>query len=355
MPILMVLFGLSILILVLTDVLVTTLTMGGGGPITGKLSSRLWRVALGVHKRGSNHRLLTIMGWVVAMGIPCLWMLFTWLGWTLLFSAYEEAVVNATTKVPAQIWERVYFTGYTLSTLGMGDYQPQGAVWQLATAIASANGFVLVTLEIAYLLPVISAVILKRQISLYIAALGGTPDEIILRAWNGTDFGQFDQHLIALTGMLTQMTESYLAYPILHYFHTVERSKAFVLSVVTLDDALTLLSYGVQEGQKPDRAALEPLRRASSAFLKTLRSAYIEPSSHNPPLPPLDRIRECGIPTKSDRQFWDDTKYVTHRRQLLLALVKHDGWTWDAVASSKSTNRGHSLDDETPIEEAILH
>lgn len=347
--------GLLILIFVMFDVLVTTLTTNGAGSISGRLSYGLWWIALRIHRRHSNHRLLTVTGWIILMGTPLVWICLAWIGWAILFCGGDTAVVNSESDLPASIWERIYFTGYTLSTLGVGDYQAQGAIWQLATALASANGFFLFTLAIAYLLPVIAAVVLKRQIALYISALGGTPDDLLNRAWNGKDFGQLSQHLIVLTPMLTGMVESYLAYPILNYVHTPERSKSFVLSVVTLDEALTLLYYGVEKSCRPDKAALNPLRRASSAFLKTLKSAYVEPASENPTLPPLALLRDQGIPVVSDQEFLEATKHFILRRKLLLALVKHDGWNWDSVSSTATTNRASSLDDETAIEKPELN
>ena len=50
-----------------------------------------------------------------------LWLILTWLGWSLVFAASANAVVDATTAAPATIGQRVYFAGYTLLTLGNGD------------------------------------------------------------------------------------------------------------------------------------------------------------------------------------------------------------------------------------------
>ncbi|MGF1482660.1 MAG: ion channel [Cyanophyceae cyanobacterium] len=355
MSILLAVLGLLIVLMTTLDALVTTLTVGGAGIITGRISSALWWVALQIHRQRSNHRMLATMGWVILVGLVLVWLFLTWFGWTLLFSATEGAVVKASNLQPASIWERIYFTGFTISTLGMGDYQPQGIFWQMATAVASANGFFLVTLGVAYLLPVVSAATAKRSLAIYLSSLGGTGDEILTRTWNGKDFGQLDQHLINLTPLLSTLGESHLTYPVLHYFHSLERSRAMVLSIVALDEALTLLHYAVEETYRPDAAALEAARRASAAFLKTLKSAYLNPSSHSPPFPALDLLRIRGIPTVSDEEFWQATKQITRRRQLLLALVHNDGWTWEAVASSKTTNRASSLDDETIIEDAVLN
>ncbi len=347
--------GIVILIYTTFDVLVTTLTVGGGGPITSRISSGIWWLVLQIHQKKSSHRLLSITGLVLLTGIALAWYLLTWVGWTFIFCAENSAVVNASSKIPADTWERIYFVGYNISTLGMGDYQAQGIVWQITTAISSASGFFLVTLSIAYLLPIVSAASEKRAFATYISSLGGTADEILSRAWNGQDFGELSSHLSSLTPTLTDQGEKHLAYPVLHYFHSVERARSLPLSLIALDEALTLLQYGIPQKYQPEPSVLGPVRRASAAFLKTLKSAYLEPASHNPQFPSLEMLRNKGIPTVSDEEFWENTKIITKRRRFLLALAENDGWTWDAICSTLTTNRASSLDDETLIDDVMLH
>lgn len=348
-------FGLFLIIITQIDIWFTTLTLGGGGPFTGRFSAWLWLGVLKIHQRSSNHRLLSTVGFLLLISIPIVWFFFTWLGWVSLFSSMPSAVIGASDKLPASILERFYFAGFTLSTLGMGDYQPQGAFWQLLTTIASIQGFFQVTLTFAYLIPIVSAASNKRAFAAYITCLGGTPDEIITRAWNGKDFGQFDQHLIALTPMLTQQGEIHLTYPILHYFHSVERTRSAVLSVVTLDEALTILQYGMPTEYQPDGAALKATRRAIAAFLNTLNTAYIKPASIDPPLPNLNLLQKHQIPLVSTEQFHTAVRPLTRRRRLLLGLLDNEGWQWDAIASSRVTSRGSHLDDETTIDQANVH
>jgi hypothetical protein len=339
--------GILILAIIVVDVVVTTLTLGGGGPLTSRLSAGMWWVALQFRRGRGRRSLLGVMGWGLLIAIALLWFVGSWIGWVLIFDSTGTGVVTSLNKLPATFWETVYFTGYTLSTLGLGDYQPNGTIWEIATSIASMSGFFLVTLTFAYLLPVIGAATQRRQLALYISSLGGTPDEIIARAWTGKGFGELSQHLISLSPMVIQQGENHLTYPILHYFHTVDRSRAIALSIVCLDEALTLLNYGVAPEFRPDPSALESCRRANAAFLKTLKSAFITPDSDWPDAPPLDLLRRYGIPTVSEAEFLDAIKQdrIAQRRHLLLALVRNDGWTWDAVASSHTTNRGQRLDD----------
>ena len=355
MSFLLLISGFILLAVVSSDVLVTTLTFKGGGFLTDRFSSWLWQIAIKMHQYKSNHRQLSIVGLFLILGMLVLWYLLTWTAWSLIFCSFQDAIMNSSDQEPASIWGRIYFTAYTITTLGRGDYLPQDTIWHLLTGLAAANGFFLVTLSIAYLFPVISAATKKRILAVYLSSLGGTGDEILARAWNGKDFGNLDQHLIALTPLISELSEQHLAYPVLHYFHSRERSRSLPLSIAALDEAMTLLQYAVLENYRPDPASVNPLRRACAAFLQTLKSAYLEPSNHEPTLIPLELLRNTGIPTVSDRSFKNATSHINQRRKLLLALIRNDGWSWNSIASSKTTSRAESLSDYTMVNSRVLH
>ena len=348
MQILLFFLGTSLLILVTLDILVTTLTMRGGGILTSRLSTWIWQIALRIHYRHKNHKLLLVTSWAILMSIALSWYFLFWIGWSLVFISSDSAVVKGPeNNTPAGIWERIYFVGYTISTLGLGKYIPSNPFWQILTAIASMTGFALITVTFAYLLPVVSAAANARKVAMYITSLGGTADDILIRAWTGQDFGKLDQHLINLSPMVIQAAENHLTYPILHFFHSLDRARSIAQSIVALDEALTLLQYGVKPPHRPDHTVLNSIRRAIAIYLKTLRSAYLKPSIQNPPHPPLEQLRKAEIPTVSDLEFSQAIKPIYQRRRLLLAMLENDGWTWDNIASLQTTNRGHNLDDET--------
>jgi len=344
MQIFLVFLGLVIIGFTLSDLLLTTLTLDGGGPLVNTLARWIWKAMLRHHRCASSQRLLSFTGLGILLSTTLLWLSLVWAGWTLIFSASDQAVVNADSKEPVGLWERAYFTGYTLFTLGLGDYVPQGAIWQLATAIAAANGFVLVSLTITYLVPVISAAAQKRQLAAYISSLGKTSDDIILKAWNGKNFAALTQHLVSLTPMLLLHGQRHLAYPVLHYFHSSERYTAATLSVAVLDETLTLLKYGIEPVAQIDRLTLYAARQAMSVFLETLSSTFLEPATEAPPIPALDRIRAGGIPTVSDEAFYSAVSGLARRRQLLLALVQSHGWDWDDVCTARTAYLSRPLD-----------
>jgi Ion channel len=319
--------GAVLVLAVNFDVLWTTLRMAGAGPLTSWVTNLLWRLAL---KATPSHRALSATGFLIVLLTVGLWIGLVWLGWILVLGIDPGAVVDSRSGQPADLWARVYYAGFTLITLGNGDYVPNGRVWQVLSPVAAANGFFLVTLVITYLVPLMSAALQRRQLAVHIATLGKTPQEFLLRAWDGRSFGRLADHLIGLTFPIMGLGEGHLAYPVLHCFHSSERESAMAPNIVVLDEVLTLIE-GIAPEQQPDRVAIYPLRGAIDLLLATLADAHLEPEKHPPPLPDLRTLRAAGIPTVDDETFRCSLEAATDRRRLLFGLVEKEGWHWDDV------------------------
>jgi hypothetical protein len=244
-----------------------------------------------------------------------------------------RAVLQAATGQPANLWERIYFAGATIVTVGNGEYQPDGPGWHLVSMIAAANGLSMFTLIVTYLLPIVNAELDRRRLAVYITTLGRTPHEILIRAWNGSSFGRLPDHLIALTLPMLEVGQSHLAYPVLHCVHSQTRESALAPSVAVLDEAITLFA-GVCPEQRPDKCAFYPLRQAVAEFLSTLAEAHLEPKREPPPTPSLDPLREAGILTVTDEEFRLALETLGDRRRLLLGLVEEEAWRWEDVTRS---------------------
>ncbi|MDB5290696.1 MAG: Ion transport 2 domain protein, partial [Phycisphaerales bacterium] len=308
----------------------------GGAPLTTRICHRLAKIFLAIHhRRRGSRKLLAAMGLFAVVGTVLTWTVLIWAAWTLIFCGGERALVSTETKEPADMVARAYFAGYTIFTLGLGDYRPEGWVWQIATSIASGSGFLLFGLAIAYTVPVVAAATQKRQLALCIWSLGKSPDDIIIRAWNGMDTTALGPHLVQLTAMLALLGESHLTYPVLHYFHSSKRSSSVAASVASLDEALTVLECGLQKGCSLDLPSLGAARESISEYLQTLKPALIAPAAQVPPPPSLRSLRESGVPVVEDGLFETAVAALASRRRLLLAIVLNEGWTWDDVWPAK--------------------
>ncbi|HKI06374.1 MAG TPA: two pore domain potassium channel family protein, partial [Thermoanaerobaculia bacterium] len=310
MRIILGLLGIALVLLVIYDVIWTTLRLQGAGPLTSWVTTALWRLSLKVTR---THKTLAIAGFDIVLFTVALWIGLIWIGWALVMNMSPHAVVNAATGQPVQFWERLYVVGANLITFGTTEYQPDGAAWHLVATLAAANGFFLIGLVITYLLPLVQAVQQRREIAVYISALGATPDEILRQAWNGSSFGRLGDHLIGLTPLMMALGQGHLNYPVLHCFHSRNREAAIAPMVAVLDETLMLLE-GIEPKSCPDRVAVYPLRGAIQQLLSTLAEAHLEPEKVPPPAPSLDGLREAGIPTRADDEFRRRVDGLTDRR-----------------------------------------
>ncbi|TYP88604.1 potassium channel family protein [Blastococcus xanthinilyticus] len=325
---LLIVAGVLLVLAVYGDALATTLTVGGAGPLTRTVLARLWRLLLGLHRPDSSSKLLTGAGAGLLFTTVLLWVAGIWAGWTLVFAG-SDTVVDAQTSLPAGFADVAYYAGFTVFTLGVGDFTASDPAGRFVTALASFGGLFLITLAITYLLSVIGAVVERRAIAVRINALGRSSGEIVAKGWNGSSFSSaFVQQLVALTGQLSTTAEQHLAYPVLHYFRSGQPNTAAPVAVGRLDDAMLLLRAGVAPDARPDDSAVDPVRDVIARYLETASATSTAAPAGTPPAPDLAALRAAGIPAVTDEEFARAAEDEEPRRRLLHQLVKSNGWSW---------------------------
>lgn len=310
--------GLLLVAFVVLDALWTTVSAQGGGPLSRRLSGGVWRAL--TWRAGPRSTRRQVAGVVGLLASTAAWIVLLWLGWGLVFGSAASAVVASSSPVPAGPWERVYFVGFTLFTLGVGDFVPGGDLWRVLTVLASLSGLFLVTLAITYLLPVLQAAVDKRQLAAAVSGLGSTGAEIAAlgsRAPQG-----LSRQLEAVAAALTLHTERHLVYPVLHYFESGERATALAPNVAALSDAL-LLCEALPADRRPDAAALTTVRSALGGYLDTMDDVFLDAEDDAPPIPspPAALDIDAAVVASSAGDHDRD-------RRRLLALVRQSGWGW---------------------------
>ena len=333
MGVLLVGLGLAAVLVVILDVVWTAAAAGSGaGPLSGRLSARLWRVALAVGRRpaGPRHRFLTVAGIALVVVVVLVWATTAWLGWWLVFAATDGAVVDSASGQPAGLVERAQFAGAGLFALGSNELSAGSGAWQFAAIGATATGVVFVTLAISYFVPVASALAERRQLGAYISSLGDDPEDVLKGAWTNGSFKGLEQHLVALTPLVHALAERHLTYPVLQYFHSSRERTSTALSLVVLDEAVTLLRSGVAPEARPDPVTVEPLARAIGWYLDTVQGTFV--SGAPEPLPPadLDALRQAGIPTVDGDTYRLALDDQGPRRCQLAKMLVDDGWMPEA-------------------------
>ncbi|WP_458186561.1 potassium channel family protein [Haladaptatus sp. NG-WS-4] len=319
--------GIVLLTTAVVDLLWTTVWVeGGAGPLTSRLMAWSWRLLRRVGNQKSS--ILTLAGPFIFIVSLATWILLLWGGWTLIFASAEGALIDTLNRGPISWVDRIYFTGYTLFTLGTGDFVPQDGVWQLATALTTGSGLLFVTLSVTYILSVLDAVTQKRAFASDVTGLGMQSEEILRTGWNGDEFHNLELSLNSFISQLNTLTSNHKAYPILHYFYSRHPEQAPVIGIAVLDETLTVLQFGVPEQYRPSDVALTNARASVQNYLNTLHTTFIEPAQRSPPPLDLDALREIGVPTLSDEEFAASLAELDERRRTVLGLVESDARQW---------------------------
>lgn len=324
--------GLIIVLLVILDIMFTTLAPRGTGFITERLRSWIWKLFHLLSKGDGKNKLLNYAGMFTVSAWLLGWIVAFWAGNALMYIADYDSVMQSGTKINATITDKIYFVGYVLSTMGLGDFRPNGEAWKIYTSIISFSGFIIITIGITYLVPVLSAEMGKRKTSIYIHSLGISPENILLNAWNGKDFNRLSQHFTTLTSEIMTQAQNHVAYPVLHNFHSHMRREALAINLAVLDEALTIIMLYVPDNILPHKQELYPLRFAITDYLATLGTAFIKPSGNEPAPVQLSQLKEYSIPLKQyNTEIEFEQEKLRYRRKLLLGMLENDGWHWSSL------------------------
>lgn len=320
--------GFSLTLFVIVDLIWTALWVdGGAGPLSDRLTSSTWKLL----KKLNNKFLLNISGPLILSLTLLTWLLLIWAGVSLFFAGNPDSIINTTTNGSISWYERIYFSGFTLFTLGLGDYSPQPGFFQIVTALSSGIGMLLLTLGASYIISVISAVVQKRTLSRSISGLGDNSIELLKKAWNGKDFHQFDLLLSGINSQITQLTLQQQAFPLLQFYHSEDVEKTTAVAIGILDEALSILHFGLNDKSVVNSTLVDATRSSISTYLKTTEDGYgseVDDIESIPPAPDLSLFKDTTIPLINQKSFSKELESISTRRNKLLTLIKVDNHEW---------------------------
>ena len=334
--ILLVAVGICLVLFILYDFAVTAYIPSGEGPLSEKVNNSVFQLFFFLSGRNGRNSLLNYVGMAIIFALSFTWITFLWTGFVCIFAAFPESILNGQTKAPADLFQKIYHIGYTLSTLGIGDYVPGNDFWRVITALVSFIGLVTITMSITYLVPVISNAIQKRTLSLYIAGLGESPEQIVINSYNGENFQGITGQLSDLSSLIFTYAQNHLAYPILHHMHNTNHSENIVLKLTCLDEALTIMEFHIPEHLRPNRLEVQLVRRALTTYLETVHK--IKPSETSPPCAKFNLIEEfTGVSLLNTEGSASEVLYksLEPRRMLLYGHIQADGWEWKDIRGEK--------------------
>jgi hypothetical protein len=311
--------GVLLLVAALLDALWTTLTVSRAGFLSNHVAGCVGRVAMrGPAPIAENAAILALCVSFV------MWAVLFWAGWTMVFCGSTGAVVSTTMETPASAIDRVYFTGFTLTTLGIGDFKPGQSVWKVATVLAAASGFVVLTLFVTYALTVMSALNQRRLLGTAVAHMGPSAEAIVgLLGEGGRD--ALSTRLADLTNLLELAQVQADAYPVLEYSHATEHS--FVRAVVTLGEVSLLLEHVVHPSESLPAAVWMPLRRAVNHLVGENVPSQELAESPLAERPDFEALERCGVRAISGAEQAFEESAVQEMRRRWAAWLQWHGQT----------------------------
>lgn len=320
--------GVALIVAALIDFIWTVLTVRGDAPMTGWIPIAVWRGINVVARVIDISHARAAAGPLAVLAVFLVWITLVWLGWSLIFLAHPGAVVDPQTGRNADWWDTVYYVGFTITTLGVGDLEAGGPYWRLLTAFAALMGLSLVTLAITYLLSVVSAVTQGRALAASLHSHGLRPEELLVAGWNGRDLSKLEQWLDGSAPALSAYSQKQLAYPIIDFFWTGRREYAVPPAVAALHEALSLGTFGIQPRARLAAFHTDPVRRAIDTILRTLLSTHEVSVGEPPPPPELAVLRRAGVTVVDDAAFLTALDGRQRQRCVLAGWCRTHGWEW---------------------------
>lgn len=338
---LLLVLGLLVYLFTAMDIVKTTFSSNGAGKITDAVSKGMWTLFFTLADKNGKSKLLPYAGPAILVAIVLTWVVGLWSGFFLILLSDPGSVVKSSDQTVASSLEKLYYAGFTLSTLGVGDYVASSSVWRIATSVGAFSGLVFITASITYFVPVLSAVGLQSKLSLYISGMGKTPQQILAKGWKGRSFSSFFDTTLDLCQMLMQHTLNHHSYPVIHYFHNSQPKLAIVRAIVLLDESHNVLRHGLSEEEDLDELKLDMLQTALDSYLDMVKGSYLRSPTpeETAPVPDLGNLKAKGISLKNSNELIEAFAQELHeRRKLLTALLEMDGWTWQDVYSQDASS-----------------
>ncbi len=349
--------GAAVYVLVMWDVLKTTLSLHGSGPLTNLIvNGTNYLISAPPAKFGEDTNASAVMyffarysGLLLTSILFAMWFVGLTLSLTLVLASTADSITQISEGAGVDLLERLYFVAASVTTAGFGDYVPSDNAWRLFTILTASSGLVVTSLGISYVINLIDAVVNQRQLARSIVNHGTTPADILAAFYDGHTFTPFGSSLQSVGDSILLHVQHHLAYPMCHYIRADDNRNCLPAALAVFDETLTVLLYEVPVEYQPNRGNLLLARRAVSAYLENLRDIYVDEAGETPPWPELTFLMTEWqiVPASRERHVSpDEREALRHRRRLLRAAVQSQGLSWDKLVDSLKHAPNEQLDAE---------
>lgn len=328
----------------------------GKSAISLQLSKGMWELFRQASRLlpGNRKTVLSYCGPVLVVVIAVVWVFTFTLGFAfLVWPTLGQGIQASQGKTPTDFATAFYYSGFTLTTLGVGDLVAKTNFWRLVTVLEAAVGFSIITASLSYLLSVYSSLTRRNTFALclYHRSAGKADAVSLLVRLKG--YGKFEfatQEISNIAHEMLFLLETHHAYPVLHYFRFKDPRYALArMSLISLDLATLIKSALHQEMYEAliESAAVAKLESGGLDTLTQLSNSFLGKVSPSQPsekqawrrsyFKAIEVLQKKGIKTVSDTEAGAD-EYVARRER------------WNAIVLSFSQYMEHKWCDIAPTE-----
>lgn len=319
------LVGLALAACIMVDLIGSTFLPSRFRFIAFRVELLVWRCVSALGDALGDQRIRTYAGPAILFSIFVAWIGGAWIAWSVVFIASPEAVVGLAHGESAAFWDRVYYVGGLLSTLGTGDFGSGTPFWRLLSVVASLAGLTIITLSISNFVTVVFALSETRALAAELHSLGESGAEMLRAGWDGESFAPLMGRLDGMLSRIFIHADRAAAFGTVNHFVHSERHRALAPSIAALDDALMLLRYAVAEERRPHGLTpVQLLRAIELAIPVPVRPA----AAPWPVAEGMAHLAADGIPLRPDAAASEPAARDRHRRDRLAGWLNSNGWDW---------------------------
>lgn len=351
--------GGGLVILALVDIYLTVLYPRlSTSVVSFPLNKGIWwlfRLAARAIPR-KRKQLLSYSGPTLVVAILVVWACLLLIGFALIVWPALGTDVKANQGLtPTDFVTALYFSGFSLTTLGTGDIVPKTSIYQLLTLLEATLGFSTFTLTITYLLSVYSALIRRNTFALslhHCTASTADSAELLARLGASGELSGAQQDISNMARDLMHLLESQNSYPVLLYFRFRETYYALPRMILLAMDTATLIKSGLNTKKYRslvESTAVAQLWGGGLQLVVELSNSLVPKTDLkvNKQLEQMwreryyyavERLKAQGIETVTDLEAGADL-YISLRREwgaYLAVLADYMGYEWSEVALNES-------------------
>jgi hypothetical protein len=353
--------GVLLILLVLADVFLTVLYARAAdiGIFGTRLARVIWaafRAASGVlGPRGGE--VLAFCGPAILVLLVAAWALALTLRAALVMHPLLGSAITAQSgETPTDFVTAMYAGGSSMAIVGSSDFAPQTSWAQIHYLFNSLVGMSVVSLTLAYVMQVYSALQQRNALAPKLHLLSGeTGDaaELVARLGPRGQFSAGYSDVAEVGSAMTDAKEAHHFYPLLFYFRFRQPFYSVSRSAFLALDAVTLIRSALDDqrhGWLKESAAVELLWRASLVLVTTLEDTFPVGSTREQPRSlgeeapnrwrrryqsGVQRLRRAGIEVTADEQVGAEV-YVSLRSR------------WDPLIARLAPTMAYRMDEIDP-------